>query len=249
MAEKTQGTDILEIALSAAFRHRENMIGIPKAPTAGDGLHTVKTKSRLPSRSSRALERGICGNRVDSARSTTAMVASEDLIAKVSGIGSEAPLVDAIIAAKGPTTLRNNLKLTPAAERKTAGTEGQIATADVTSGKCAGRNLHGVRKIESEFEVDLNRFDQGHQPGQEFLVDRVVMICIECGAIGKLHYSAKLITPRTRGKVMPDMDLQQAGDLSLKRLNLFEGTLFLTGVDLRFPMEEKGMHDHELSLI
>ena len=249
MAEQAEGTNIIEIALPAALSDRNDMVGIPKTATTGDGLHAIEAKAGSANSASCAFQGRVRSHGIDSACGAPTPVASEHLITKVSGIGSEAPLVHAIVAAEGSAALRNNLKITPAAERKAAGAKGKIAAAGATAGKCAGGNFHTAQKIKSEFEIDLNRFNKWHQPSQELLVDRMVVVSIERGTVGKFHDSTKGIPLRTRREVMSDIDLEQTGNLPRKRPNLFEGTLFLRGCNLRFPTEEKGVNDHELSLI
>jgi hypothetical protein len=44
------------------------------------------------------------------------VVASEDLVAEVTGIGAEAPLVDAVVTAKGATAFGEDFEIAPAAK-------------------------------------------------------------------------------------------------------------------------------------
>jgi hypothetical protein len=42
MAEKTEGSDVVEIALAAALGYGKDVIGVPEAAPSGDGLHAIK---------------------------------------------------------------------------------------------------------------------------------------------------------------------------------------------------------------
>jgi hypothetical protein len=53
-------------------------------------------------------------------------VAGEDLVAEVAGVGAQAPLVDAVVAAEGAAAFGDDLKLAPAAQRKTVRAGGEI---------------------------------------------------------------------------------------------------------------------------
>jgi hypothetical protein len=50
-----------------------------------------------------------------------ALVAGEDLIAEVAGVGAETPLVDAVVGAEGAAAFGEDFEIAPAAERKIVG--------------------------------------------------------------------------------------------------------------------------------
>jgi hypothetical protein len=77
-------------------------------------------------------------------------------------------------------------------------------------------------------------------------MDRMIVVRLVGRTIGKLHHPAKLVPLRARRDVGADKSLIEAGDLSLKALNLLNGALFLGFIDFRLPAKEKGMHDHEV---
>ena len=79
------------------------------------------------------------GDGVDVADGADAAVASEDLVAEVARISAEAPLVDAVITAKGTATFREDLKVAPAAEREIVRTARQGVACDTAAGKSTGR--------------------------------------------------------------------------------------------------------------
>jgi hypothetical protein len=48
------------------------------------------------------------------------------MVAEVAGVGAEAPLVDAVVAAEGAAAFGEDLEIAPAAQRKTVGAGGEI---------------------------------------------------------------------------------------------------------------------------
>jgi hypothetical protein len=79
MATQAKGADVIQVALPAAFRHRQNVIGIPKtlahprvqSPVAHQG------GARIPTRS---LQLAVLFDRVESAMGANASVALQDLL-------------------------------------------------------------------------------------------------------------------------------------------------------------------------
>jgi hypothetical protein len=45
VAEETEGTEVVEVALAAAFGYGEDVVGVPEAAAGGDGLHSVETEA------------------------------------------------------------------------------------------------------------------------------------------------------------------------------------------------------------
>ncbi len=93
MAEEAQGADVVEITLSAALGYGKDVVRVPQAAAATDRLHAVKAKPCFSSCASGSLEGGVGGNGIDLAGGTPAAVAGEDLVAEISGVGAQTPLV------------------------------------------------------------------------------------------------------------------------------------------------------------
>jgi len=68
-----------------------------------------------------SLEGVVGGDGVDVAYGADAVVASEDLVAKVAGISAETPLVDAVVAAEGAAAFGEDFEVAPAAEGEVVG--------------------------------------------------------------------------------------------------------------------------------
>ena len=106
-------------------------------------------------------------------------------------------------------------------------------------------------RIESDFEVDLKRIDEGHQPRQQLLVDGMVVVGFEGGAIGELHYASKLVSLRSRRDVVADESFDEAGDLTLKSPDLPDDVLFLQlkqarrSVVARYVHGDSARHAHQ----
>lgn len=141
VAKQAKCAEVVEIALASAFGHGADVIGVPEAAAAGDGLHAVETKTGGAGSASGALERVPCGDGVDSARGADATVAAEDLLAEIAGVGAQAPLVDAVVAAKRAAAFGEDLEIAPAAERQAVGAARQSGGRDVASGEGA-RHSH-----------------------------------------------------------------------------------------------------------
>jgi len=138
VTQKAQGAKVVEIALSPAFSYGNNVIGVPEASPGRDGLQSIKAQTgslRLPARS---LQRVVSGNGVDIAKGAAAVVAREDLLAQIAGVGTQPPLVYAEVAAEGAATPGENLELAPAAERKPIRTSEHILHIGAAARKCTG---------------------------------------------------------------------------------------------------------------
>lgn len=147
MAEKAEGADVIEIALTAPFGYGKDMVRIPQAAAAGDGLHPIEVQTRCSSCSPGALESRIGRHRVDLTDGAPATVARKDLITEISGIGTQAPLVHTVVAAEGSSPLREDLELAPTTEGTAVRPHGQVGTTDVTAGKCARKKHGSVTRI------------------------------------------------------------------------------------------------------
>jgi hypothetical protein len=143
MTQQAKGAYVVEVALTASFGDRKDVVGIPKAAPAGDILHAIEAETGGTRGSPGALQGGIGGDSVDVTGGATAAIAGKDLVTKVPGVGAKTPLVHAIVATEGSPALCQNLKLAPAAERKTVGAGRQVVAVRTATGECA-RERHGL---------------------------------------------------------------------------------------------------------
>ena len=121
MAEEAEGAEVVEIALAAAFGYGADVVGVPKAPARCDGFHAIEAEARGAGGTAGSFEGVVGGDGVDVADGADAVVASEDLVAEVAGVGAETPLVDAVVAAEGAAAFREKFQVAPAAEGKVVG--------------------------------------------------------------------------------------------------------------------------------
>ena len=148
MARQAEGAEVIDIALAAALGYRQDVIGVPERAAAGDELHAVQREACGSAGPSRALEGVIDGDGIGSAEGADAVIAGEDLVAEVAGIGAQTPLVDAEVRAEGASTTGQDLKVAPAAEGEPIGTFGQGGGFGAAAGEGAGFGIlrgHGMR--------------------------------------------------------------------------------------------------------
>lgn len=93
MAEQAQGAQILKIALSSPFRHRQDMIGIPEG-LARELLEPPSGQKFLPVSPTRAPQLPVRRAGVDPADRANTPVALQNFLAKITGVAAEAPFVD-----------------------------------------------------------------------------------------------------------------------------------------------------------
>jgi hypothetical protein len=116
MAEEAEGAEVVEVALTATLGYGTNVVGVPEAAAGGDGFHAVEAKASGAGGASGSFEGVVGGKGVDGADGADAVVAGEDLVAEVAWVGTEAPLVDAVVAAEGAAAFGENLEIAPTAE-------------------------------------------------------------------------------------------------------------------------------------
>ena len=121
VAEETEGAKVVEVALAAAFGYGTNVISIPQAAPGGDGLHAVEMEAGCTGWGAGSLECVVGGDGVDVADCADAVIAGEDLVAEIAGIGSKAPLVNAVVGAEGAAAFGNDFKVAPTAEGELVG--------------------------------------------------------------------------------------------------------------------------------
>jgi hypothetical protein len=200
VAEKAERAEIVEVALAAAFGYRSDVVGVPEAAAGCDGLHAVEAEASGANGASGSLEGVVGGDGVDGADGADAAVAGEDLVAEVAGVGAEAPLVNAVVAAEGAAAFGKDFEFAPAAERQAVGTERESLTRGAPTGEGArddhptsedrvrrqpGKLLSlvlfrfqwaGPVGLGSDFEVYFQGIDEGNEPGKKLKVDG--MVCV-----------------------------------------------------------------------
>ena len=138
MAQKAESTDVIQIALAATLGYRQDVVCVPEAAAAGDGLHAVESETCDAGRTSGAFESGVSGDGVDVAYGAAATVAGKDLITEIAGVSAETPLVDAVVTAESTAAFGKNLKLAPAAERQTVRAFRKRVAGGAATGEGAG---------------------------------------------------------------------------------------------------------------
>jgi hypothetical protein len=96
MTTKTQGADVIQVAFPAAFRYRQNVIGIPQSFTYLCLQAPVQHKL-LAGGAARPFQPAMLFDRVKITMSAYASIALEYLFAQVSWLRSQLPLVYAIV--------------------------------------------------------------------------------------------------------------------------------------------------------
>jgi len=116
VAEEAEGAEIVEVALAAAFGYGADVVGVPEAAAGGDGLHAVEMEAGGAGGAADSFEGAVGGDCVYLADGADAVVAGEDLVAEVAGIGAETPLADAVVRTEGAAALGEDFEFAPAAE-------------------------------------------------------------------------------------------------------------------------------------
>lgn len=97
------------------------MVGVPEGAACTDGLQPVQREAGETIGATRALERGVDGDRVGVTQGADASVASENLIAEVARVGAETPLVNAVVGTEGTAAFGEDFEVAPAAEWEIVG--------------------------------------------------------------------------------------------------------------------------------
>src|SRR4051794_14715264 len=111
MAFQAESTKVGQVALTAAFRDRNNVVGVPDR-FPGPDLPFIHCKAACSA--SQLPQPGELGDTVQSARSADAFVALQYSLAKMARIRSEPPLFHTPFRTEGPASGRN-LEVAPAA--------------------------------------------------------------------------------------------------------------------------------------
>lgn len=117
MALKAERSHVRQIALAAAFRDRDDVIGVPKRFPAA--LAQVPGFQKLTSRRIVQLAQiAAQGDGVGATLGADAPVAREDLFAEITGIGPQLPFMDAGFRTEGSAAFWH-FDAAPSAERAT----------------------------------------------------------------------------------------------------------------------------------
>jgi hypothetical protein len=109
VAPQAERAHVREIALASTFGDRHDVVGIPYMTPATPFL--LKSLAGGVIQLALVLAQGL---RIDAAVRADTAVARENLLAKIAGIGSQPPLVDAACTAKGETAAGNSRATPPA---------------------------------------------------------------------------------------------------------------------------------------
>jgi hypothetical protein len=88
VAEEAQGAEVIEVALASAFGYGADVVGVPETAAGGDGLHSVEVQACRTSWAPGSFKGVIGSDGVDAADEADAVVAGEDLLAEVAGVGA-----------------------------------------------------------------------------------------------------------------------------------------------------------------
>ena len=116
---QAKGTEIVQIALTTAFSDWKDVVGIPKGAAGGNRLHTPERERLVASFAAAALELGVGCDGIGAAGLADAVVTGEDQVAEVAGVGTQTPLVDAVVRTEGAAAAREDFQLAPTAQRQT----------------------------------------------------------------------------------------------------------------------------------
>jgi hypothetical protein len=131
MTTKTQGTNVIQVALSPAFCYRQNVIGIPQAFTYLC-LQTPVEHKRLACGAACPFQPAMLFDRVKTTMSANASIALEYMFAQVPWLRSQLPFVYAIVRAEGEAA-RRHLQRAPPAQATPVWAAGDIFAVDPTS--------------------------------------------------------------------------------------------------------------------
>jgi hypothetical protein len=131
MALQAEGPHVRQVALTAAFRDRNDVVGVPERFPAAfaqvPGFQKLTAScivefSEIPAK----------GDGVGAALGADSAVSREDLFAEITGIGPQFPFMDAEVRAEGAAAFWH-LDATPAAEGTTGGSAFELRSLDPSS--------------------------------------------------------------------------------------------------------------------
>jgi hypothetical protein len=117
MAAKTKRPQIIQITLPTPLGDRPHMVRIPQRPPSGHRPHPPNLQRRCPRLPPAPLQLRISRHRIGPTQPTHALIPEKHLVPQIPWIGPQPPLVHAIVRAKRPPPLSQNLHPTPPAKR------------------------------------------------------------------------------------------------------------------------------------
>src|SRR5580692_386775 len=114
MALQAQSADILEVAFTPAFHHRNNVIGVPKRHS-GTGAEAPVEQSLQPCGAAQAFQLPPREQAIHTATGADASIALQYFFAKVARVAAQPPFFHAPSRTKRRPAL-GNLQIAPAAE-------------------------------------------------------------------------------------------------------------------------------------
>lgn len=132
VAPQAERPHVVEVALAAAFGHRDAMVGVPKT-LAGESLQPPGGKQFQTPCPARPLQRSHRGNGVRATPLTYAAVTGKDPIAEMARIAAQLPLFHAPVGAERSASL-GDLQVAPAAQRAAPLSLRQFAGIHPTAG-------------------------------------------------------------------------------------------------------------------
>jgi hypothetical protein len=109
VAFQAEGAHVGEVALTTAFDDRHNVVGIPEMPAQTPLLFEDAARGVIELPLVPAESFGI-----DTAFGTDAAIPGEDLVAEITGVGAQLPLMNALRSAKRKTPPRDRNATPPA---------------------------------------------------------------------------------------------------------------------------------------
>jgi len=170
MADQAQGSDVLQIAFAAALDHWDNMIRVPKRPSANP-LEPPTRQQLLPMSPARPLQVEIGHPAIHPAYRADAPVTGEYLLAQIPGIRAKAPFMDAPIRAEGEPA-RGDLEVTPAAERTAVLPSRQCSSIGKSAGHGSGRAHKTFLTQIALGEIAILVVDSKHERRRQSAVEK-----------------------------------------------------------------------------
>jgi len=140
MALQAQRADVFQIALAAAFHHRNDMVGIPEA-FSRSGPQPPIEESFQARGAAQSFELAFGVHAIDAAAGANAAIPYQYFRAKIAWIGAQAPFLHAPGRAKSDASL-GNFQAAPAAKMAAIGTFGKVFAA----GPAAGHGSLGAHR-------------------------------------------------------------------------------------------------------
>lgn len=117
MTHQAESPEIVEVALAATLGHRQNVIGVPEGTSCSDAANSPHFERLFACSAAAPSQRTVGSDGVHFAECASTAIACKDLIAQISGIGAQPPLMHTVVRAERAAARGENLQLAPAAQR------------------------------------------------------------------------------------------------------------------------------------